>query len=398
MKPAQGLFITLCLFAASAGLASLTSLPQANAKRPQIPITPSAQAVPSTSSPDAMLSKLERKLLGGNAPDAGPYSAAAFEQLSNNAWRKVAGDHEIREFAERWIKHDPAAVLAWIQNAPYSRTERACLLFEAWAKVDIDAALSAALRLTGDISRPQALIRVLQILARTDPGRARTLYEQNTALFAENQSLTLSLADGETAGKDFDFLQSLPPGKSRGKLLAAFLEARVSSALPKAVAFWNAAPLEVRKDIIAGGFLDRREIRPPYDAGQEAESFPGAVDLLREHAESTGRRGDLRSFYYRQALPWALRDFPAAIEWTQKHVGGKEGMEFCADLFESVALHDYDTVVRTWRSLPAGIYKAEVAGAIARSSRAEDEKKTAESLIRSLPPRYQETARKRADR
>lgn len=397
MKPAKGLFITLCLFAASAGFASLTSLPQANAKRSQIPVAPSAQAALSAPSPDAMLSKLERKLIGGEAPDAGPYSAAAFEKLSNNAWRKVAGDHEIREFAEGWIKHDPAAVLAWIQHAPYSRTERACLLFEVWAKVDIDAAVSAALRLTGDISRPQALIRVLQMLARTDPDRATNLFEQNAALFSGDQTISLSLADGETAGKDFDFLQSLPPGKSRGKLLTTFLEARISSALPKAVAFWNTAPVEVKKNIIAGGFLDHTEVHPPYWTDEVAKAFPGAVDLLREHAESTGRRDDLRSFYHQQGDPWALRDFPAALAWTQKHIGGKEGLESCADLFETVALHDYDTAVRTWRSLPAGIYKAEVAGAIARSARSEDEKKTAESLIRSLPPRYQETARKRAD-
>jgi hypothetical protein len=350
------------------------------------------------------LAKLERQLTGRNDPAGGPYSDAAFERMCQASYGNPAGEQDLREFAEGWVRHGPAAVFAWLEDhqaqPPVGGIDfsgynfKAYTLCKAWAKVDLEAALAAASRLTVSASRTQALMTSLQVLWKTAPDRARSMIERNLDLFAGKEWIYLPGDGATSAEKDLAFLRSLPAGKTRGKLLSTMFETMITHpgiVDPAAVSFWKTAPDDVRREIIAAGSLDRRESYPAYYSAEAVKSLPGAEDLLRTHALSTGNPRDAQAFISQHGREWAARDLPAALAWTREHIGGKASMEHSINLFQSAAASDFDTAVREWHTLPSGLYKAKAAKALLDGA-SDRHKPAATALFESLPARQRSAA------
>src|SRR5204862_3427498 len=98
------------------------------------------------------------------------------------------------------------------------------LIFGAWAKVDLEAALAAAPRFSQTTTRCQALVEVLQVLWQSDPDRARAVYAQHLDSFVKGHDFCFSIPDGEAGKRNLEFLQSLPPGTARANLLAVAMD------------------------------------------------------------------------------------------------------------------------------------------------------------------------------
>jgi hypothetical protein len=400
MNRATGVLITLGAFCFSAALAWLTGDPAAahdSGRLPRIPVVPSGRESRGFSTPTAVLANLERDLTGAGET----YST---EKWDNLLVGPIAGREQyVRAFAEGWVEQNPAAALAWIESHGRSRRDAGVytfyvsLLFDAWAKVGLESALAASAGLSRPSARAQAVFSSLQVLWKTDPARARAVFERNIALLADGERLCACIDRSRTGEEDLQFLQSLPPGKARANLLARFMEEITRSPnTSSALAFWETAPPELKQDLLTAG-LTRRHSSPWYqfDDTPAKVTYPGAEELLRRRAESAGDRRELVSFICENGAAWASRDLPAAMAWTRQHIVGEAGLRYSVGLFRAAAKSDFDRTVRTWQSLPASALKAHAAGSLLRGAPA-NRKPEAEAFIDTLSTHHQEIARREA--
>jgi hypothetical protein len=259
--------------------------------------------------------------------------------------------------------------LAWVQGG--RENEKVRLLFEAWAKIDLETALATAPRLSAPETRGQALFSALQALWRIDPARARAVFNQYAGVFSETEEYRSS-ARGETAVKDLEFLKTLPPGPARGTLLVSVM----GNFIPiddhsPAVSFWQAAPESLKRELLAAGFLDFGGTG--HFSAVRVSLFPEAEALLRTRAESTGDGRDAASFLDKFAEAWAGRDLPAALKWTQENMPGMQGAKRAAGLFRCAAATNFDLALRTWQSLPDGMLKGKAVESLLEGAPADRE-------------------------
>lgn len=287
----------------------------------------------------------------------------------------VCGGTEFED-AYRWASEDPQAMFAWLihegGSAEKDRVRYVSTLFGQWMEMDMKAALAAASRIPGDLLRRQALACCIEQLAVNNPAKARELLVENLELLAADDAPSLF------SGKAIcDLLLSLPAGETRTRLLAGslgWMTASPYSSSDEAILIWENSGEDFRRELVAAGFKCGKD---------HAARFAGLESMLREHAESTGKREDAESFFESYGSSWAARDFSAALEWTQAHLKGANRVEQSVALFGQAAGQNFDAVVEAWQQLPPGILKARAAGAILKSAPA-DRKSDAESLVQSL--------------
>jgi hypothetical protein len=385
MNRTTGLLITFCVFAFSMTLTWLTGTrAERGAKLSAlvIPAAPPAKGKPDFSTPANVLAHFEQNLHGVDE------TVTCSDEELDWVLKTTSDDAAIKYWAKRWIVQNPASVLAWIERhggtgrdaAEY--LDKVRHLFDVWAAIDLESALTAAARPSWPPARAQALYNVLPALWRTDPQRARVLYEQNLELMANSTSLYASLGPGdEGRGAEFlAFLQSLSPGKGRSCLLSsALMQFRVSNT---GIAFWEGASPELKQELVLAGYT-------PFviSAGD------GMDELQRVRAESTGDPDEYRSFLSSYGGTWAARDLPAALTWTREHLKGNKEALATEQLFRGAAAGEsFDSAVRQWQSLPSGNVKARLAGAMLAGA-PENRRQSVESLINTLSPAYQEMAR-----
>lgn len=318
------------------------------------------------------LAGLEREFLVDAEKPATVRDAAGMEEVL-----KAGGDFPWTgggEYVRRWAEEDPAGMLDWLMHrgplpggASFGRPFFAHRLFSQWAKDDLKSALPAALALQNPDLRGQALISCLEVLARTDPERARDLLAKNIGLYAASGPTPIFYPwDGLKS--NCDLLLSLPPGLGRTRLLNKLFE--IESGKGETRPVWAAMPEALRQDMVAAGFSgDSR--------------FAGLGELLRERAETRGDRTAALNFLRNEGAEWAQRDLPAAFDWTQINLKGWARVERGAALFEDAAKVNFDNAVTHWRALPDGVLKDGEAKAIADGAPAE-RKPEAEALVKSL--------------
>lgn len=385
MNRTTGLLITFCVFAFSMTLTWLTGVrAERDAKHSAlvIPAAPPAKGKPDFSTPAKVLAHFERNLHGMDE------TVTCSDEELDWVLKTTRDEAGVRYWAKRWIMQNPASVLAWIERhggtgrdaAEY--LDKVRHLFDVWAAIDLESALTAAARPSWPPARAQALYNVLPALWRTDPQRARVLYEQNLEWMANSTYLSASLGTGdEGRGAEFlAFLQSLSPGKGRSRLLSsALMQFRVSNT---GIVFWEGASPGLKQELVLAGYT-------PFviSAGD------GMDELQRVRAESTGDPDEYRSFLSSYGENWAARDLPSALTWSREHLRGSKEARAAEELFRGAAGGDsFGAAVQQWQSLPSGNRKALLAGALLAGA-PENRRQSVEALINTLSPAYQKMAR-----
>ena len=413
VKPLSGIFIALCLFGLAAGLAWLTgSAAQQSGGSSRIAPVMRSTGVSSGNTPALVIKNLEEELRRGPERWVEDYSREELDKLDTgeSLGDGFRGPNQGLAYASRWAAHDPEAVFAWIERRGFmpglltmdQSREFVSVLFEAWIEKTPEDALAAAVRFSRPAHRAQALALVLQNLWRSDPARARELIAQHAGLLASGPERVLRYEKDDLGPVDLEFLKSLPPGPARGKLLAGLLSDSAQSdsvwdsskteSANHAAAFWNSAPDDLKRELVAGGFsLSYAQSYEDQSAGRKVPLL-GADVLLREHAEATGDFFDLLNFAEGPAKEWARRDLEAAFAWTQAHLKGETRLELSAELFRQTAASDFDHAVEVWQSLPDGVLKARAAGTLTGGA-PEERKAEAQAIMDGLSTAYREIAR-----
>ncbi len=314
----------------------------------------------------AVLDQLEQEILIN--PPAEIHDAKGMEAALDSddlTGSFCGGGQSASQYADEWVAESPEAMFAWLVNRGGSSFRRslspACDLFRTWAEKDMAAALAAVSRIPDRNLRRQALLSSVEILCKSDPGRARDLMIQNLGLFSPGGP-SLIFRPYETGKAIWDMLWSLPPGAERTHLLANLLTdmALVTTDPPgQAEAAWQQCPADLRRELVAAGFTTYGGRETPID---------GLEELMRERAEKSGDRAAAEQFINAHGPAWAKRDLPAALAWTRAHLKGKSRVERSAELFEYLAAQDFKSVLRLWQTLPDSSLKVRAAYAISKGT------------------------------
>ncbi len=390
MKRTYLLLAPPLVFALAAVLAFLNGAPAdpARAAGNQVRLSPrqrEAVAMPADGVAASLLQLEHQILRNPPAPPSESHDAEGMEKAladDDLSAGSTSGGMAAIVYAWNWPEEAPEAMLAWlIHQGGSSKQQRmapASILFRTWAATDMPAALAAVARIPNSELRAQALASAVEILCKTDPGRARELMQKNLGLFASSK-VTSVFRSYETGETTCDLLLSLPPSAERTNLLAGLLNGmaghRMADEDSKALAVWKSAPDTLRRELVAAGFEVDRE---------PSESFEGLEDLLREQAETSGNPEVAESFMRSHGPAWAKRDLAGALAWAQARLKGKNRVERSASLFKAAASQDFDTAVRVWQTLPAGSLKTRAAEAIATG--APPDRKPEAAALQKPPP------------
>ncbi|HEX2747641.1 MAG TPA: hypothetical protein VHM91_06565 [Verrucomicrobiales bacterium] len=378
MKGRAGIAIALGLFAASAGAARLATRP-ATAGAPRHSLIPAVSPGPAHTgplSPDQFLTQLERRVTGDSDRPPGSRSGRELEQLF--ATHASGADDAILEYVQEWLREDREAASSWLR----SHEDEAGAVIEVWAAADPDAALAAAARFKDPEDRSSVFMTAFRVAWRKDAARALALYQQNCPLVDPEKGYRPPyLSTLEKGEEEFAFLQSLPPGRERDRMLQNLWEHVWTEGGDTAwtSAYWKSQPEPVRQKLLAK--LVIKSIVPG-----DRSDLPGAEETLRSRAESTGNQAEARGFVLAFGDAWAARDFPAALSWTREHVQGREGLEAACDLFRKALTRDFEATVTEWQALPNGVLKRK-ALAVMSASPPDGREAEIKALQDSLPPR-----------
>jgi hypothetical protein len=269
------------------------------------------------------------------------------------------------------------------------------MLFTAWGETDPDAALDAALALPGRASRREAFFCALNELRDSDLSRAKSLFVEHANLLDLESSPGVLNQSRFGFERTFEFIQNLPAGDQRATWLAGCLD---EAELSEARDMWNASSMELRRELVAGGYRPPVKRKSPgeSEAGPPdpflaprladstlTEGFDGIESLMRENAEQTGNPKDAADFMLHCGGDWAKRDLAGAFNWVERQLHGQARIDSQAQLFEAAAAADYDAARAFWETLPPSTLRAWAANHLARGApphrRAE-----AQSLVDSL--------------
>lgn len=329
----------------------------------------------------AVLDQLEQEILIN--PPAEIHDAKGMEAALDSDDRTSSfpgGGQSALQYSIEWAVQAPEAMFAWIVQRGGSSFNRplvpAYILFREWAETDMPAALAAVPKIPNPVLRGQALLSSVEILCKSDPGRARELMMQNMALFppAENRP---TFSSYDTAKTTWDMLLSLPPSRERTHLLANLLTDMAGGTTDpsgQAEAVWRQCPVDLRRELVAAGFTTYKFSETPID---------GLEELMRERAETSGDPASAEQFINAHGPAWAKRDLPAALAWTQNHLKGKSRVERSAELFEYVATQDFKTALRIWQTLPDSFLKVRAASAISTGTPS-DRRGEVDGILKSL--------------
>ncbi len=293
------------------------------------------------------------------------------------------GDMNALSYSIEWADEAPEQMFDWLIHQNGDSFKRVLfptyLLFGKWPEKDMEAALAALSKISNPKVRQQALLSSLEILCKNNPGRAHELMVQNLGLFPPDGG-SLIFASYATARTTCELLLSLPAGEERTHLLANLLRNMANSPGQEersiAVSTWKNATEDTRREWVAAGFSSGKE---------NAASFDGLEDLVRQKAEESGDPADAKAVISNQGTAWAKRDLPAALNWTQTRLKGEARVNHSAELFGDAASQDLDVTIATWRQLPASILKTRAAKNILRAA-PEFRKSEVESLLNATTP------------
>ena len=148
--------------------------------------------------------------------DSLPNMDAAFD--ADRAQTGVCGGGGAIMYAIEWAGEAPEAMFAWLLQQSGSSYERclspAHILFDTWAERDMTAALAAVATISERSLRQQALLSSLEILCKSDPGRARNLLLENLQFFPADGPSPFFYCYGVGVAT-CDMLLSLPAGAER---------------------------------------------------------------------------------------------------------------------------------------------------------------------------------------
>lgn len=375
MKRTCIILVPPLVFALAAILARLTGTPAENTIISENNFSRSSRqrktvAVNSGELP-ATLAEFEHQILHHPAPPVEIHDAEGMEAVLDRDDRSSgscgSGMASIT-YSMKWAEEAPEAMFAWLIDKGGSSRDRklfpAYILFSSWAEKDMEAALSAVSRILNRTLRQQALVSSLEILCRSDPGRGRELMMHDLSLFASDGQCPI-FNSSETGKITCEMLLSLPPGKERTQLLAKLLTdmARGNEELAgQANEVWQRAPADLRLELAAAGFTNGTD---------NATSFDGLAELMRENAESSGIPATAEKFIDAHGVDWAKRDLAGALGWAQTYLKGRSRAERSAGLFEFAAAQDFDAALGIWRTLPEGFLKIRAAEAISKGAPAD---------------------------
>ncbi len=241
--------------------------------------------------------------------DADSFSAEALDEIGG----MISSIGPRIDYCMRWAEHTPEEMFAWLISES-GESFATPILFEAWARQNMEAALAAVPKIPDIPMRQQSLIITLETLCQTNPRRAGKLLKEQIGLFSE-KSTRLSFTNYESPKPVLDLLLSLPASDTQTWLLAVYLTslASWSSAdhLALAQSVWQEAPSALRHELVEAGFHS-----------DKGSSFEGLMEISRELAENSGTPDAAEQFFKDHGAKWAQRDPAAALDWVLTHLKG----------------------------------------------------------------------------
>jgi hypothetical protein len=272
-------------------------------------------------------------------PAAAAARALAFEKKSD---RLMAVSGVLRG----WVEQDPAAALAWVQkfDAP-SRADAYGALFDAWARRDLETALTTAQTL-GDEFRPGSLARIAPILFAHDRDRALMLLETIPLKDAEQGYFTWG--QSEPAAATSALLRraaaELGPNRSPGDDLVVelhvgtIIQSWAQRDLPAAAAFVMAQPGPVR-DYGCLQIVMVWQKSDPRGAVDWILTLPDFADMLRRAALEQAVNG------------WIERSETEAIAWADGLANDSKRDAVVAAVVRAIMPHDANAALTRLRTI-----------------------------------------------
>lgn len=359
---------------------------------------------------DATIAALEHKVAANFDLSAEVYTGERLLELllMNDRAGDIPGPPEYYNYARRWATKDPQGMYEWLRRKSSSSFPSTDVwiglmkrMLPIWATQDAGAAVAAALGCPRGQDRADALAAILDVLWKTDPARAAEIAAEHVAVLASDRTGNLS-ASGKDFAEKWSFLCKLPVGKNRAAILTRYFDSVTRNPGGDAERLWREAPVEIRFELVAGGFnpTEAGFIRSLSGSGGKAPVFDGFSDLMRQRAETSGDQLTAARYITAFGKELAEHDPAAAVAWARTYLRGEGQVRHTAQLFTYAATHDFDAALRTWQTLPDGIIRARAAGRIASAAPGSWEAEI-NSLLATLPPGDQAIAqaeRKQADR
>lgn len=243
--------------------------------------------------------------------DADSFSAEGLDEIGG----MISSIGPRIDYCMRWAEHAPEEMFIWLISE-HGESWATPILFKAWARQNMEAALAAVPKIPDIPMQQKALVTTLETLCQTNPQRAGKLLKEQIGLFSE-KSTRLWFTNYESPKPVLDLLLSLPASDTQTWLLAAHLTSLASWAsadhLALAQSVWQEAPSALRHELVEAGFHS-----------DKGSSFEGLMEISRELAESTGTPDAAEQFFKDHGAKWAQRDPTAALDWVLTHLKGSE--------------------------------------------------------------------------
>jgi hypothetical protein len=168
-------------------------------------------------------------------------------------------------------------------------------LFQKWAKDDPDAAIAKLNLIKGTSNRQQALQGIAMALVTSDPKRA------------------------------LDMLEGMPPGQTRGSMLATITSTWMSHDSDAAIAWINTLPAEDKSKAVQNGCYQLMQ-EDPAKAAKFLASLP--------------TNNQTRGQYSELASQWAQQDLEAARKWVESMPAGRTKEQAMSGIIGTLAQTD----------------------------------------------------------
>jgi hypothetical protein len=270
------------------------------------------------------------------------------------------------EYAFDWARDEPEKMFAWLREKDKCFASEARILFDRWAEADVEAALAGTVQIPDSTLRAQALLRTLEHLAQSNPGRARQLLAENSGLFTAENAKSISF-DYDSPISSWQLVQSLPPGAERTRLEIHYLN---DTSDETAAGIWNLASEAQQREWVDAGFS-------PY----LGDRFAGLGQLRRTRAETTRNAEDVKTFLDAHGAEWASQDLAAASTWALDHCKGIAKEDSVFSLYKAALRENPVHTIEVWRQLPESYLKKNLAKAMVANT-PEEKRAEVEAALR----------------